>query len=145
MAYGQEHGVLVGADGVLWDGETVPLRSLHARLEPREFARVSRAVQLVAWDRDHRFCGRCATPTEVLPAEHVRRCPSCGLLAYPRIAPAVIVLVERGDRVLLARSPTFPQPFFSTLAGFVEPGETFEEAVAREVEEEVGLVVRDAR
>jgi NAD+ diphosphatase len=102
------------------------------------------AAQLVDWQRTHRFCGRCATPTEPTRSERSRRCPRCGLVAFPRLAPAVITLIERDDgRILLARNVNFPAPFFSLLAGFVEPGETLEEAVARETLEEVGVTVGD--
>jgi NAD+ diphosphatase len=105
-----------------------------------------RAVQLVEWDRTHRFCGRCGEATEVAPSERARRCPACSLLAFPRLAPAIIVLVERDDgRALLARGAAFPIPMYSCLAGFVEPGETMEQAVHREVHEEVGIEVEDVR
>src|SRR5918997_51084 len=104
----------------------------------------ARAAQLVDWQRTHRFCGQCATPTEPATRERARRCPRCGLMAFPRLAPAVIMLIERDDgRILLARSPNFPAPFFSLLAGFVEPGEGLEEAVMRETLEEVGAIVDD--
>jgi NAD+ diphosphatase len=103
-----------------------------------------RAVQLVEWQRTHQFCGRCATPTEQAEGERARRCPACGLMAFPRLAPAVITLVTDDDgRALLARGTAFPIPMYSCLAGFVEPGEYLEQAVRREVLEEVGLVVRD--
>ena len=82
-----------------------------------------RAVQLVEWQRTHRFCGRCGAATEDAPGERARRCPGCGLLAYPRLAPAVIMLVERDDgQALLARNAMFPPGIFSCLSGFVEPG-----------------------
>ncbi len=99
------------------------------------------ANQLVHWAATHRYCGRCATPTERVAAERSMRCPSCGLLAYPRISPAVIVLVRRGDEALLARGVRFPLPFYSALAGFVEVGETLEETIVREIREEVGIEV----
>lgn len=120
-----------------------PLRSLYGRVPDPLWTLAGRAVQLVEWDRTHRFCGRCATPTESSPGERARRCPSCGLLAYPRLAPAVIVLIERDDEILLARGRNFPLPMYSALAGFVEPGETLEEAVHREVGEEVGVALSD--
>ena len=120
-----------------------PLRSLHGRVPEQAWTLAGRAVQLVEWERTSRFCGRCATPTEAAPGERARRCPACGLLAYPRLAPAVIVLVERDDEVLLARGRNFPLPMYSALAGFVEPGETLEEAVHREVGEEVGVELAD--
>ena len=119
-----------------------PLMALHAQVSEQEWVLAGRAVQLVQWQRTHRFCGRCATPTEQAPGERAMRCPSCGLLSFPRLAPAVITLVTREDgRALLARNASWPMPMFSCLAGFVEPGETLEEAVAREVHEEVGVSV----
>src|SRR3546814_12733760 len=78
-----------------------------------------------------------------MPGERARRCPACGLLAFPRLAPAVITLIERGDEALLARNGTFPVPMYSCIAGFVEPGETLEEAVPRAVAEEVGVELSD--
>jgi NAD+ diphosphatase len=133
------------ADGILVDGLTFqPLMALAAQVEEIEWSVAGRAVQLTEWDRTHRFCGRCATPTDPAPGERARRCPSCGLLAFPRLAPAVIVLVERDDgTALLARNKNFPVAMYSTIAGFVEPGETLEAAVAREIKEEVGIDVTD--
>ena len=119
-----------------------PLRSLAAAWSGDEFAAVGRAVQLVEWARTHRFCGRCATPTERVATERAVRCPACGLAAYPRLAPAIIVLVRRGRQALLAHGARWRgRPMYSTLAGFVEPGETLEAAVAREVREEVGVEI----
>ena len=118
------------------------LRMLWGTLDEVTWTIAGRAAQLVDWDRTTRFCGQCGASTEPMPGERARRCARCELIAYPRLAPAVITLVTDDDgRVLLARSPNFPAPFFSILAGFVEPGETLEECVAREVQEEVGLVV----
>jgi NAD+ diphosphatase len=120
------------------------LRALWGALDEVTWTVAGRAAQLVDWQRTHRFCGRCATPTEPTRSERSRRCPRCGLVAFPRLAPAVITLIERDDgRILLARNVNFPAPFFSLLAGFVEPGETLEEAVARETLEEVGVTVGD--
>ena len=131
---------------VLHDGLTFePLMALAARLDDIEWALAGRAVQLTEWDRTHRFCGRCGTATDPAPGERARRCPNCGLLAFPRLAPAVIVLVERDGRALLARNGSFPVPMYSTIAGFVEPGETLEGAVAREIKEEVGIDVAGIR
>ncbi len=90
-----------------------------------------RAVQLVEWVRTNRFCGRCGTETGDVVGERARRCPACGLTAYPRLAPAVIVLIRRRDEALLALGRGFKNRMFSTLAGFVEPGENLEEAVRR--------------
>lgn len=121
------------------------LRALYGRLPDDLFALAGRAVQLLVWDRTHQFCGRCGTPTESLPGERARQCPACGLRAYPRISPAIIVLVTRGDQLLLTRGHGFPEGFYGVLAGFVEAGESLEETLMREVEEEVGLTVRDIR
>jgi len=123
----------------------VGLREGFALLGESAFLEAGAATQVLEWVATHRYCGRCATPTERLPDERCMRCPKCGLLAYPRIAPAVIVLVRRGAEALLARGARFPLPFFSTLAGFVEIGETLEQTVAREIREEVGIEVADIR
>ncbi len=130
------------------EGAGVPLMGLWGAVDDVVWTVAGRAVQLVEWERTHRYCGRCATPTEPSVApERARRCPACGLLAFPRLAPAMIVLVTRdgGARALLARGARFPIPMWSCLAGFVEPGETLEEAVHREVAEEVGIAVDDVR
>ncbi len=121
------------------------LRGLWGKLDEETWRLAGRAVQLVEWDRNHRYCGRCATPTERQTGELSRTCPQCGLHHFPRIAPAVIVRIERGDEILLARSPHFAPGVYSTLAGFVEPGESLEETVLREVKEEVGVTVTRLR
>lgn len=121
------------------------LRSLYTRLDDDLFSLAGRAVQILTWDRTHQFCGQCGTPTESMPGERGKRCPNCGLTAYPRLSPAVIVLITRPGQVLLARGKQFPEDMFSTPAGFVEPGESLEEAVEREIAEEVGISVRDVR
>lgn len=121
------------------------LRRLYGLLPEALFSVAGAAVQIVSWDRDHQFCGRCGTGTKNRPRERAKECPKCGLTSYPRISPAIIVLVEREDSLLLARSHRHPQGLFSVLAGFVEPGETLEGAVAREIREEVGIEVRDIR
>lgn len=121
------------------------LRGLYGRLDDDLFAIAGRAVQIVGWDRTHQFCGQCGAPTAPLPGERAKRCPACGLTSYPRLSPAVIALVRRGDEVLLARGRNFPAAFYSVLAGFVEPGESLEEAVRREIWEEVGIEVDDLR
>jgi len=126
------------------DAEFRDLFSLFASVDQLLWRVAGRAVQLVEWQRTHRFCGRCATPTDDVPGERARKCPACGLMAFPRLSPAVIMLVERDDgRALLARNVMFPEGMFSCLAGFVEPGETLEDAVRREIHEEVGIVVDD--
>jgi NAD+ diphosphatase len=127
--------------GHAWEG----LRPLFSVLDDDHFALAGRALQLLQWDRDHRFCGRCGTPTQPKRDERVRVCPACKLSAYPRVAPAVMALVHRGNQVLLARSPHFPAGMYSALAGFVEPGESLEQCLAREVEEEVGVRISNSR
>ena len=114
-------------------------------LDDAHFALAGRAIQLLDWDRNHRYCGRCGTPTEAKAEERARACPACRLSAYPRIAPAVMALVRREGEILLGRSPHFPPGMYSALAGFVEPGETLEQCLAREVEEEVGVRVSRIR
>jgi NAD+ diphosphatase len=122
------------------------LRALYGRLPDELYSIAGRAVQILLWDKTHRFCGRCGQPTVNAPGERAKLCPQCGLLSFPRLSPAVIMLIRRGDNeFLLARNRGFADGFFSVLAGFVEPGESLEEAVAREVHEEVNLDIRDIR
>ena len=120
--------------------ELQPLLSLGAQLDTRSWMLAGRAVQLVEWGRTSRFCGRCGTATVLATQERAASCPRCGLHAYPRLAPAIIVTVERGDEILLGQGRGF-QGMYSALAGFVEPGESLEETVRREVREEVGVEV----
>ncbi len=127
------------------DEELQGLRGLYGVIDEEIWAVAGRAVQIVEWERAHRFCGACGTPTEPLAGQRARSCPSCGHLAFPRLSPAVIVLVRRGHEALLARGRGFPEPMYSCVAGFVEPGESLEEAVVREVREETGIEVRDVR
>ena len=132
--------------GMLFKG----LRSYYGRLSEEMFWLGGRAVQIASWDRTHQFCGQCGSPTENHPQERSKLCPQCGLTTYPRISPAIIVAVtrtgENGRReLLLARGPNHRTGFYSVLAGFVEPGETLETCVAREVKEEVGLDVKNIR
>jgi NAD+ diphosphatase len=123
--------------------EFVALRALYPPLGDSLWYAAGRAVQLVEWARTHRFCGRCGAPTAPVPGERAMGCAQCGLQQYPRVAPAVIMIVHRGDEMLLAQGARFPMKIFSALAGFVEPGETLEQAVRREVREEVGVTVGD--
>jgi NAD+ diphosphatase len=121
------------------------LREVFGRVSDDHFALAGRAVQILNWDRSHQYCGACATPTKLKEHERARECPSCGLVSYPRLAPAVMALVRREQRLLLARSPHFPPGMYSALAGFVDPGETLEQTITREVQEEVGLRVTNVK
>ena len=153
MPVGSHHylGRLQGADCVaigLPDEAATPvgymltgLRALFLRLPEATLALAARAFQVVEWDRTHRFCGRCGTPTNDKPGERAKLCPACGYVAYPRISPAMMVLVTRGRELLLARANRFPNAMYSALAGFVEPGESIEDCIHREVLEEVGVEV----
>ncbi len=126
-----------------------PLRALFDRLPDCTLALAGRAAQVLEFDRTHRFCGACASPTQDGDGGRARCCPRCQTLAYPRLAPAMMVLVTRegaaGRELLLARGRRSATPMYSALAGFVEPSETLEDCVHREVREEVGLRVQALR
>ena len=125
------------------------LRQMFGRLEDSLLALAGRAVQITDWDRTHQYCGRCSSPVVKIEYERAKKCPRCNLITYPRISPAIIVRIMRrtsiGSEILLARNKRHPLGFFSVLAGFVEPGESLEECVQREVREEVGLEIKDIR
>lgn len=122
------------------------MRGLLARsADEAEYARLARASQLATWHDQHRYCGRCGHELEPHPQDVARQCPACSLVHYPRISPCIIVLVTRGDRCLLAHSARFPAGRYSTLAGFIEAGETAEAALRREVLEEVNICVDNIR
>lgn len=121
------------------------LYHILGRVDDSLFALAGRASQLLDWERDHQFCGRCGNSMTADEAERAMRCASCGTIAFPRIAPCIIVLVHRGNELLLARNANFPQPMYSTLAGFIEAGESAEDTLVREVREEVGVEVERIR
>ncbi len=123
----------------------VPLRSLFGGMDEALLGLASRAAQLAEWARTHRYCGHCANPMQLATGERAFKCPACGMVAYPRISPAMMVLIKKGEHILLARHVVSPTGRFSALAGFLEAGESIEEAVHREVMEEVGLKVKDLR
>jgi len=127
--------------GWIWQG----LRALFGALSEAQFALAGRALQIVDWDRSHQYCGACGKATAARTNERSRECLGCGLVVYPRLAPAVMGLVRREKMLLLARAPRFPKDMYSALAGFVEPGETLEQCLEREVYEEVGIKVRNVR
>ncbi|MGZ5080402.1 MAG: NAD(+) diphosphatase, partial [Usitatibacter sp.] len=128
-------------DGYAFKG----MRSLFGRLDETTLAIAGRAFQIADWARTHRFCGACGRPMSRAQGERVMKC-ACGHFAYPRISPAMMTLVTRGDSILLARNVAVPAGGrMSALAGFLEPGESVEDAIHREVREEVGLEVKDLR
>jgi NAD+ diphosphatase len=121
------------------------LRAVYQQVDEELFTVAGRAIQIVHWDRTHQFCGQCGASVKNSKETHAKECPQCSLISFPRISPAVIVLVTRGNQLLLARSPHFRESIYSVLAGFVEPGETLEEAVEREVLEETAIRVKNIR
>ena len=125
------------------DARSRTVMRLLPMLSPEEAALYGGARSLVDWHARHRFCAVCGSPTELFRGGWGRRCASCGAEHFPRVDPVVIMLAEYDGRVLLGRQPGFPPGFFSALAGFVEPGESLEEAVARELFEEAGIAVSD--
>jgi len=133
-------------DAPLPDGmRLVPLREAWNLLGEETFLKAGRARQIMDWYQETNYCGRCGQPMSDHETEGARTCKSCGLTVYPTVSPAVIVAVEREGKLLLARSPHFPKGRYSVLAGFVEPGETLEQAVEREVFEEVSVRVKEIR
>ncbi len=126
-----------------WQGTA--LRAAMLQFPDALMGLAGRAAQVLEWDRAHRYCGVCGTPTEPAAHERSRKCPACGHSAYPRLSPAMMVLIHRGRELLLARSPHYAPGMFSALAGFVEAGESLEECVHREVAEEVGVTVSNLR
>jgi NAD+ diphosphatase len=128
--------------GASWQG----LRQfMLADDDPELFRMLGYAAQIATWANHHRFCGSCGAPMRQRAGERAMQCEACGIHQYPRISPSMIVLVHRGDEVLLGRSPRFAPRVYSTLAGFVEPGESVEQCVAREVAEEVGVTIQPPR
>lgn len=129
--------------GYSWES----LRPLYPLLDERLFWLAGVAIQIVDWDRTHQYCGRCGQATVNHKKDRAKECPQCGLVSFPRLDPAIIVRVQKrspgGPKILLARAKRFPTSMFSVLAGFVEPGETLEECVEREIGEEVGITVHN--
>jgi NAD+ diphosphatase len=121
------------------------VRDLFGKVPDEELAIAALAVQIMDFDRTTQFCGRCGAKTRQLRTERAKFCSDCNRITYPRLSPAIIVLIEKEDRILLACSPHFPPGLHSVLAGFVEPGENLEQAVHREVFEEVGITVKNIR
>ena len=124
--------------------QLVPIRQLITSWSKEQFLQASRAVQLLEWRRNHKFCSHCGHPTEVNPTEYAMVCPSCRYHQYPRVNPCIITVITRGDdEILLAKSVHNKTNMYGLIAGFVEVGETLEEAVQREAFEEVGLKLKN--
>lgn len=125
------------------DFEWRTLRSFLSYVDDLHFDLAGRACQIVSWDREHRFCGCCGEQTVVSQTDSARICHNCERQFYPRISPCVIVVITRDDHCLLARNASWERNYFSALSGFIEPGETVEQALHREVKEEVEIEVKN--
>ena len=124
--------------------QLIPIRQLLQLWNVKEFEQASRAIQLLEWRRNHKFCSHCGTATEVHETEYAMVCPACGYHQYPRVNPCVITVITRGkDEILLAKNARNARQMYGLIAGFVEVGETLEEAVRRETLEEVGIQVKN--
>lgn len=123
----------------------IPLKYALEYIGTHWFGIASKAYQILLWNKNHNFCGRCGKETEFLKKSFERRCHICSLSFFPRISPSIIVMIHKDNKILMARSAHFPPGVFALIAGFVEPGETLEEAVHREVKEEVGIAVKNIR
>ncbi|MBZ9635425.1 NAD(+) diphosphatase [Clostridium sp. FP1] len=121
------------------------LKALTHQLSKDMFWIGGRAIQIVNWNNDHKYCGRCGTLAQSVDGERAKKCPKCGLVNYPRISPAIIVAVVRDGKLLLAHNNQSAKELYSVVAGFVEVGETFEECVVREVQEETGITVKNIK
>lgn len=121
------------------------LRTLYGPLDELTWRLAAYAAQIEHWTRSARFCPQCGNPTAPEPADWGRRCTACGYVHYPHVSPCVIVLIHDGERILMVRQPHFPRGMYGLVAGFVEPGESLEECLRREVAEEVGIEVDDIR
>jgi NAD+ diphosphatase len=121
------------------------LRGLHGHVDEALFRVAFKAIHTIEWDRADQYCNRCGSKNQPKVGERAKECPRCGFVSFPRISPAIIVLVKRDGKALLARSGRFKEGLFSTVAGFVEPGESLEDAVHREVMEETGIDVKNIR
>lgn len=132
---------LLPKSDMLW----IPLRAAITDLPYEFFVLAGCGAQILRWDSDHQYCGRCGTKMVLNPRERAKQCRPCKVMYYPRVAPAIIVLIYRGHQILLSRSPHFKVGMYSVQAGFVEVGESLEETVVREIREEVGLEIKNLR
>jgi NAD+ diphosphatase len=146
MMDGKAHFAPVPGEGAEGPAYAMPRAwQLMTQLSPPDLAIYGGARSLADWHARHRFCARCGGATKLVKGGWQRHCDGCGADHFPRTDPVTIMLVEHEDKLLLGRQPRFPPKMYSALAGFVEPGETIEEAVAREIHEEAGVRVRDVK
>jgi NAD+ diphosphatase len=146
--YGGEHCYVSELEHAheLPDGHVMHgLRTVFGLVEEPLAVLAGRAYQIMEWDRNHQYCSRCGSPTELRGGERSRVCPACRYTTYPPVSPAIMILIRRGREILLARKKDWPPGRYSALAGFVEPGEELEDTVRRETREEVGLEIKNLR
>jgi len=136
---------VAGDDSLPPGYEFVKLRPFQYGIDEELYCVCARALHLAHWEKTHRFCGRCGTKMQPKKDDRAKECPACGMLSFPRISPAIIVAVVNNNRLLLAKNKKSAFDFYSVLAGFVEPGESFEQCVRREVFEEVNVRVKNIR
>tara|TARA_B100000029_G_C17547602_1_gene948989 strand:+ start:719 stop:1555 length:837 start_codon:yes stop_codon:yes gene_type:complete len=142
--YDEKACYVAEALGDIPDGYSLEnLFSFLGRTGPEVFYLAGRAKQILDWDKTNMFCGRCGADMRHHDIDRAKVCDRCSYIVYPRLSPSIIVLVTKGEKMLLARNANWQNGFFSTLAGFVEPGESIEQTVHREVQEEVGLKIKD--
>lgn len=127
------------------DWVAISMRKALEAVGPECYSALARSYSIINWDKNHQFCGRCGSQTIHTQHSFERRCPDCQHTFYPRISPSVIVLIHRGDELLMARGHHFPEGVYGLIAGFVEAGESLEEAAHREIAEEVGITVQNLK
>lgn len=125
------------------DVDAIPMRQALEILGPDWYTIAAKAYSIINWDKNHSFCGRCGSMTVCKENTFERICTICSLSFYPRISPSIIVLIKRGDEILMARGYHFPPGVYGLIAGFIEAGENIEQAIHREVQEEVGIKIKN--
>lgn len=123
----------------------IPLSEAATIFNDDIFTLCGRAYQILFWDQTHQFCGRCGSRTNNLENEFAKLCPNCSFISYPRISPAIIVGITKGNKILLAHNKNFPNDIHSTIAGFLDPNETLDQCIKREVYEEVGIKIKNIK
>lgn len=124
---------------------SMPLNEVANIFNNNIFSICGKAYQILYWDQTHQFCGRCGCKTNNLGKEFAKLCPNCNFISYPRISPAIIVGITKGNKILLAHNKNFPNDIHSTIAGFLDPNETLDDCIKREVYEEVGIQIKNIK